>query len=287
MRRLLCGFTLLLAAVPVAAAPDDKEDDKPTPADEVKSLIADFQKSQRAAARPRTGDEQAKEEEERLKPEAVAARLLELAEENPEDPGVTPVALIHVLTLPLYRTEGTKLQHLALERLTRDHAASDQLDSIVLRFTYQPSSTAAAFLRAVAEKNPKDELKGKATYGLGAMLHRAADFARQMHEQPELEQRVEAVYGKETSQWLRDGDTDRLEKDAEKLFETAADKFAEVPMYGEETLGDLAKGQLFEIRNLGIGKTAPEIEGEDLDGTPFKLSDYRGKVVVIDFWGNW
>ena len=36
-----------------------------------------------------------------------------------------------------------------------------------------------------------------------------------------------------------------------------------------------------------IGEVAPEIEGEDLDGVPFKLSDYRGKVVVLDFWGNW
>jgi len=36
-----------------------------------------------------------------------------------------------------------------------------------------------------------------------------------------------------------------------------------------------------------VGQVAPEIEGEDLDGVPFKLSDYRGKVVVLDFWGNW
>ena len=35
------------------------------------------------------------------------------------------------------------------------------------------------------------------------------------------------------------------------------------------------------------GKTAPDIEGEDIDGKKFKLSDYRGKVVVLDFWGNW
>lgn len=36
-----------------------------------------------------------------------------------------------------------------------------------------------------------------------------------------------------------------------------------------------------------VGKTAPEISGEDIDGKSFKLSDYRGKVVLLDFWGNW
>ena len=36
-----------------------------------------------------------------------------------------------------------------------------------------------------------------------------------------------------------------------------------------------------------IGDLAPEIEGQDLDGVKFKLGDYRGKVVVLDFWGNW
>jgi len=30
----------------------------------------------------------------------------------------------------------------------------------------------------------------------------------------------------------------------------------------------------------------PEIVGEDLDGRKIKLSDYRGKVVLVDFWRN-
>ncbi|MBT7257007.1 MAG: redoxin domain-containing protein [Planctomycetaceae bacterium] len=34
-------------------------------------------------------------------------------------------------------------------------------------------------------------------------------------------------------------------------------------------------------------KVAPEIAAEDIDGVKFKLSDYRGKVVVLDFWGDW
>ena len=39
--------------------------------------------------------------------------------------------------------------------------------------------------------------------------------------------------------------------------------------------------------DLAIGKVAPEISGIDVDGRKFKLSDYRGKVVVLDFWGDW
>ena len=38
---------------------------------------------------------------------------------------------------------------------------------------------------------------------------------------------------------------------------------------------------------LEIGDNAMEIGGQDIDGKKFKLSDYRGKVVVLDFWGNW
>ena len=36
-----------------------------------------------------------------------------------------------------------------------------------------------------------------------------------------------------------------------------------------------------------IGMPAPEIEGADLDGVAFRLSDYQGKVVLLEFWGSW
>ena len=32
---------------------------------------------------------------------------------------------------------------------------------------------------------------------------------------------------------------------------------------------------------------APEIEGTDLNGEPLRLSEFRGKVVVLDFWADW
>ncbi len=34
-------------------------------------------------------------------------------------------------------------------------------------------------------------------------------------------------------------------------------------------------------------KVAPEIELPDMDGKIVKLSDFRGKWVIIDFWGSW
>ena len=41
-----------------------------------------------------------------------------------------------------------------------------------------------------------------------------------------------------------------------------------------------------EIRDLAIGKPAPEIAGEDVNGQPMTLSSFRGKVVCLIFWTN-
>src|SRR5690348_15801968 len=34
-------------------------------------------------------------------------------------------------------------------------------------------------------------------------------------------------------------------------------------------------------------RPAPQWELKDLDGKPVKLSDYKGKVVILDFWATW
>jgi len=41
------------------------------------------------------------------------------------------------------------------------------------------------------------------------------------------------------------------------------------------------------VSRLTVGKVAPEITGKDLDGQEFRLSDYRGRVVVLEFSGDW
>ena len=54
-----------------------------------------------------------------------------------------------------------------------------------------------------------------------------------------------------------------------------------------ETFEKTSQKKLEMLQKFGIGASAPEIEGEDISGVKFKLSDYRGKVVLLDFWGNW
>jgi peroxiredoxin len=49
----------------------------------------------------------------------------------------------------------------------------------------------------------------------------------------------------------------------------------------------LVERTVFVVRSLMVGKTAPEIAGIDLDGVPFKLSDHRGRVVVLTFAAEW
>src|SRR5262249_52363083 len=42
-----------------------------------------------------------------------------------------------------------------------------------------------------------------------------------------------------------------------------------------------------DTRGPRVGQLAPEIDGKDLDGQSLKLSDFRGKVVLLSFYGEW
>ncbi|RDW19575.1 cytochrome C biogenesis protein [Oceanobacillus arenosus] len=48
-------------------------------------------------------------------------------------------------------------------------------------------------------------------------------------------------------------------------------------------------GSIAPIESVGIepGELAPEIELEAADGSLFKLSDLRGKKVILNFWATW
>jgi hypothetical protein len=70
-------------------------------------------------------------------------------------------------------------------------------------------------------------------------------------------------------------------------FEAVVAEYGALAYREDSTYKVAAEGYLFELDNLQIGMTAPDFESIDENGAKWKLSDYKGKVVVVDFWGNW
>ena len=56
--------------------------------------------------------------------------------------------------------------------------------------------------------------------------------------------------------------------------------------YGVWRVGEQIKKELFSFEHLAVGRPAPNLAAKGLDGIPFELKDYRGKVTVVEFWAD-
>jgi len=179
-------------------------------------------------------------------------RLSALMEKDPRSAFARQAA-----TWIILNTAGAEVEP-AAELILREHLASGDLGPLCEELGRKRPPCAERLLRAVLEKNPNAPVKGQACFALASLLK---DQAEQGAGQPAA-------------------------TEAERLFQRVISDFGEGQSDGRK-LSDLAERELYELQRLAVGKLAPEIEGEDLDGRKMKLSDYRGKVVVLAFWGTW
>ena len=87
---------------------------------------------------------------------------------------------------------------------------------------------------------------------------------------------------------LRKADRQAISRQAEEVLNRVITEYGDVThvegqVVTSDTLATIARRELFEIQSLSVGCQAPEIVGEDSDGKPMKLSEFRGKVVLLDF----
>jgi peroxiredoxin len=223
------------------------------------------------------------------KPRAYAPAFMTLAEKYP---GTTAAedALIWVTS----HTFQTALCEEAKRRLASDFIRSAKLGP-ALGFQGHYSDYfegSESFFRKIMAESPHREIQGLACYWLGRQLMHKAEGVRNARTDPSFGQygkvdMYKDVYGANWRDRLRVLDPEALEQEAESLFERVAKYYADVPHNDKRRdpgpLGEAARAYLREHRELAVGKLAPEIEGVDLDGRTFRLSDYRGKVVVLDF----
>lgn len=218
-------------------------------AERFRVLVNEYQKARVdfAASSQAANTEEERRDLEFSQLQKYAARFLRLAENCPKDPAAFD-ALVWVVT----RTRSGPAFEKALSIVQDRYFHSDKLARLCDALGHSESEAAKKLLAEILRKNPHREVQGHACLALGRLAKRGDPAA------------------------------------AERYINLVVEKYADLKHWFSSTaLGDLARAELFETKNLVVGEVAPEIEGADLDDQGFKLSDYRGRVVLIDFWGDW
>jgi peroxiredoxin len=179
------------------------------------------------------------------------AELMAVLEDSPN----SPEALDAAQWIILNTQDGAEVEK-GRDVILQEHISSPNLVHLAQELERIRHPSCRKLLEAMLEKNPHTEVRGNACLSLATI------------------RKDEAKYGENKP----------ATAEAVVLYERVIADFGNAKRNGS-TLADLAKPELSELRRLIIGKQAPETEGPDLDGQPLKLSAYRGKVVVLTFWG--
>ena len=278
------GIVLFVLGLSMAAT----QDRQVAPAEQYRALLKESAEAGQAHWKATT-DEERKQISARVEP--LPLKLLDLAEKNPNEPW-TLDALTHVITLEYWLDNYSSRagwgkdsrQARAIAILLRDHVQSDKLGETCKRVQFGFRKECESFLRTVLKKNPHRDVQGQACLRLALFLNGRLNRLDLLKEQPALNRRYEALYGQDYLDTLRRQDRAKAVAEVEAVFEQAAENYGDVKLPFGGTVGDNAKMELFAIRHLAVGKEAPAIEGPDQNGVRFKLSDYRGKVVLLYFW---
>ena len=244
---------VLTAAVPLSNAQDQNKQTRSKEREErLHALIQDFLKARKegyAALRQAQTDQERKAAQEKLPKEGdYLPRIHLLVSSGANDDVAAEALAFAVFGLD---TKDEKV----FEALNTQFVKTDKIRRFVQMAMSGAPDGAKPVLATVLEKNPSKELKGLACYALGTMA------------------------------FEKNGE--KAAKEAEVYFARVEKDFADIKAGRKGTLGEMAKGSLFELRNLQVGMRAPTAESKNLKGEKVSLADYQGRVVVLDIWTTW
>jgi len=265
----------------------------PTPEVQLKALIAEYEAAkldyERASRLAKTKEERAALDNLPGRNRAgFAPRFLELAQEAPRT-NAAEDALIWIGTYAPVGPIGEEARQL----LMRDHIRSAKLAPV---FSLQASlafvKSVESLMRKALAENPHPDMQGMAAFCLGRVLKSRAAGARSPMKPDDLSKerlrQFDLTWGPGWKEVFLHADAGALEREAESLFIRVAKEYGDLPNPGlskqkKPLLRDLVAPYIKEMQTLSVGETAPDVEGTDLDGKAFRLADYRGRVVMIEF----
>jgi hypothetical protein len=289
MRSIALGILILILDPPGSMAEGNGQDEPPTPAAQFEALRKEYDRASSSGV-PLT-------DAERLEfigrvyrhRSAMGQKFLELAEKHPDEPFALDALMkaawqVNTTPWPVELVGEDPARAKALELIQRDYIRSDKLAPLCQRVSYGFCKEYETFLRRVLMESPHESVQAMACVSLGSFLKNRAQRLDLCKDEPDLAKEFAGLYGEEYFAELRRQDPERVMQEIEAAFERAVKSYGDVKLRGDDTIAKLCGTILFEIRNLRVGKKAPDIEGEDQNGRRFRLSEYRGKVILLDFW---
>ncbi len=193
-----------------------------------------------------------------------APRFLEFAEKNPEDPTAFDAieqAAHGSLSSPEMKVRISKV-------LRAKYLTNPKIKSVIADLVFFRNEASDALVQSIIEENPDRETRAQ---GYRLLIRRAeidSSLAKHLKDNPSIRETMERQLGKdEVARVVVLGE--RGKGEFERLTKQARSAFPEL------------------FPDLSVGQAAPELVSRDLDDHEVKLSDLRGKVVVLDIWATW
>lgn len=192
---------------------------------------------------------------------------------------------------PMYAADQRAWQVLASHHVTRP-----VLIERCAAATYYHGAAQQLFLRGLLERDDLTRAQtGFAKLALAELLTKDYELCERGFGPPaDPDAYIQHVIEASDPRWSADLTSENAERalrEAIGLFREVLDKYADVPVEFTapgfrdlENYGEKASKSLYALEHLTRGAVLPNITGEDLDGKPLDLADYRGKVVLISVW---
>jgi len=215
---------------------------------------------------------------------SATERIFPLVAPHAADPAaVEPLAWIAT------QRSNSDIGRAAFDLLVKHHLVRGETIEIATSLSRSLDPRAKSLLRTqLASTDLKRDVRWKVLLSLARLLQREAAMASRLSSatEDELARFVQMNGAERVAEW-KQADASALEEEAIALFGSLEREYPEQIVIPSLTVAEFARSSVFEIKHLRVGQAAPDIMGADLKGEEFKLSDYRGKVVLLSFWASW
>ncbi len=226
-------------------------------------------------------------------------KMWAIAEAEPRSPDGLDALLWIIRPMPFFDSSEERSVTLAraVDALIADHLdyIGDHLSDrkVVEAFNAwhpMPGPHADRIARALLERGKTREIRGRMGLMLARYRKAEADLIASFDSRgADPDKRPEiALFAPSYLESLRKMGHRRLAEEAAAAFEKVKADYGDVADVNGvgptgETLATVVDRELADLRTLAVGQPAPEITGKDVEGKPMALSEFRGKVVLLDF----